>query len=322
MAINFSYIENGNQKLAVIDAENYNSKKLEFLSELLECENKEIKKCLLTHGAILIRGFEISSNQDFIKVKKKITNSESLDYFDGNSPRTKINTDVYTSTEYPNELSITLHNELSYSNKWPTNIFFYCETPSEVGGETPIIDGRYFLKLLDNSIVNEFEKKGIIYSRFLNDGNGFGKSWKNTFDTTNRKVVEEYCIENNIKYSWIDNSLYVEQFGPGIIKHETSQERVWFNQANQFHPSSLPIDVFNLFTEIYGSEKYKFPHYSKFGTGEEIPTNYLKEITEISFKNSIVFKWQKGDLLILDNMLMAHGRLSYSGYRKIYVSMS
>jgi hypothetical protein len=73
---------------------------------------------------------------------------------------------------------------------------------------------------------------------------------------------------------------------------------------------------------LYFTEKHKYPHYAYFGNGEEIPEEYIKEITSTMFDNSIRFKWQKGDLLALDNMLMAHGRMPYKGSRKIYVSMS
>jgi alpha-ketoglutarate-dependent taurine dioxygenase len=32
--------------------------------------------------------------------------------------------------------------------------------------------------------------------------------------------------------------------------------------------------------------------------------------------------WEKGDVLLLDNMLMSHGRSSFTGERKILVSMN
>ena len=36
----------------------------------------------------------------------------------------------------------------------------------------------------------------------------------------------------------------------------------------------------------------------------------------------VVFPWNEGDILMLDNMQVAHGRNPFSGERKIIVSMA
>lgn len=41
-----------------------------------------------------------------------------LAYVHGNSPRTKVGSNVYTSTEYPQEFTISMHNEMSYAHAW------------------------------------------------------------------------------------------------------------------------------------------------------------------------------------------------------------
>jgi alpha-ketoglutarate-dependent taurine dioxygenase len=37
--------------------------------------------------------------------------------------------------------------------------------------------------------------------------------------------------------------------------------------------------------------------------------------------NAISFRWERGDVLLLDNYLVAHGRNPYEGPRKILVAM-
>jgi alpha-ketoglutarate-dependent taurine dioxygenase len=39
-------------------------------------------------------------------------------------------------------------------------------------------------------------------------------------------------------------------------------------------------------------------------------------------QKSVLFRWQEGDLLLLDNVLVSHGRMPFTGPRKILVAMS
>lgn len=48
----------------------------------------------------------------------------------------------------------------------------------------------------------------------------------------------------------------------------------------------------------------------------------MEEIEAIYQDSKISFTWQKGDMLMLDNMLTAHSRNSYVGSRKIVVAMA
>jgi alpha-ketoglutarate-dependent taurine dioxygenase len=280
-----------------------------------------LEELLLESGAILFRDFGIGNNDEFLQIKQIFSGKGQFDYLDGNSPRKKLIADVYTSTEYPREYRISLHNEMSYSNKWPGVILFYCHTAAEEGGETPILDCRLLLKELNKDIVDSFERYGVRYTRYLSGAKGVGKSWMDTFETTERTVVEKYCLENKIEFSWEGDCLLLIQTGVGIARHPRTREKVWFNQANQFHPSNLPEDIFKMLKIMHASNRHRFPQYAFFGNGEEIPESHLKEITEIQFDSAMKFPWQAGDILMLDNMLMAHGRMPFKGERKIYVSM-
>ncbi|RLJ72740.1 TauD/TfdA family dioxygenase [Pedobacter alluvionis] len=294
---------------------------LQHLLQYLEKEKGNLYQMLLKHGGILFRGFDINDKEEFLKVKEICAGASNFDYVDGNSPRTKLSDNVYTSTEYPKEYRISLHNEMSYSNKWPGLIFFFCKTPAEEGGETPVLDCRSILKTLDQDMVKAFEEYGVKYTRCLNGAVGAGKSWMDTFETHDKSVVEDYCKANDIQFKWDGDFLCLSQLGAGVEVHPLTKEKVWFNQANQFHPSNLPEDIYRALKMMYSKNKHKYPQYAYFGNDEEIPEQYLSEITEQHFEQAFMFKWEKGDVLMLDNMLMAHGRMPFKGDRKIYVSM-
>jgi alpha-ketoglutarate-dependent taurine dioxygenase len=314
-------ISKGEQTLHVLKVPGNDKPGLEVLLRYIESNRSAIENMIQKDGAILFRGFDINEKEEFLKVKDLFASGSGFNYVDGNSPRTKLSADVYTSTEYPKEFGISLHSELSYSSKWPGLIFFFCKTPAEEGGETPIADCRHILKELNQELVDSFEKYGVKYTRYLAGTKGVGKTWMDTFETTEKPVVEKYFKENNIEFFWEGESLYLSQLGPGVTKHPVTQERVWFNQANQFHPSGLPDDICRMLKMMYSKKIHKYPQYALYGNGEEIPEAYLKEITDVHFEYAIKFKWQKGDILMLDNMLMAHGRMPFKGERKIYVSM-
>lgn len=279
-----------------------------------------IERTLLKNGAILFSGLPINDRTDFEMVMGDI-GSEFIDYVDGNSPRTKLSSKVYTSTEYDHSKKITLHNELSYSSKWPSRIFFCCTVPSPVGGETPIADGREILKAIDKDLVKQIEEKGLCYIRNLHGGDGFGPSWQHTFETEDRQKVEDYCRQRSMKPEWKDDGgVRLVQPSAGIIRHRLSGEKVWFNQIDQFHPSHMGAEVYQTMMQIYSREE-DLPMFITFGDGQRIDDGVVKHILEVTDRVSSVRRWNRGDLLLLDNELASHGRNAFEGIREVLVSM-
>jgi len=291
------------------------------LIEYVEAEREKIGEMLLEAGGVLFRGFAVYERENFMQVKDLLANRPNFNYVDGNSPRTKLPGNLYSSTEYPKEYRISLHNELSYTNSWPGLIFFYCHIPAEKGGETPVVDCRAVLREIDADMLDRFAQYGVKYTRFLSGRKGVGKSWMDTFETTDRSVVEAYCESNDIEFRWEGDFLFLSQIGKGVAEHPATGEKVWFNQANQFHPSSLPDDIYRMLKIMHAADRRRYPQYASFGNGDEIPEDFLKQVTELQFEHAFKFPWDRGDVLMLDNMLMAHGRMPFAGERKIYVSM-
>ncbi len=281
-----------------------------------------LQEMLLHTGAILFRGIAIDSVETFETVMDAIS-SRFMAYVDGNSPRTKLTSKVYTSTEYDSTQSITLHNELSYSYQWPAKIFFCCTIPAAVGGETPIADCRKIVQQMNPALVAEIEAKGILYIRNLNGGQGFGPSWQDTFETTDKKVVEQFCANAGVQFQWKpDGGLKLTQPSKGIIPHPVTGEKVWFNQIDQFHPSHLQPEIYETLMMIYENNESELPMYVSFGDGSPISEATVKEILRVSDAVAVANPWQKGDLIMLDNVLTAHGRRPFKGDRKVLVSMS
>ncbi|MCH6588319.1 MAG: TauD/TfdA family dioxygenase, partial [Proteobacteria bacterium] len=144
---------------------------------------------------------------------------------------------VYDSTEFPAQLQIELHNELSYGACWPSRIYFFCRRPAREGGETPIADSREILRRLDPAIARRFAERGVRYSQNLRDRErpGAGKSWQDTFETDERATVEAHCRKAGMDWRWTERGLSTSVVRPGVLRHPATGEAVWFNQADQWH---------------------------------------------------------------------------------------
>ena len=60
---------------------------------------------------------------------------------------------------------------------------------------------------------------------------------------------------------------------------------------------------------------YSFNTY--YGDGSEIEPDVLQHIRVASWQSAVGFRWRNGDLLAIDNMTVQHGRISFTGPRKV-----
>ncbi len=61
---------------------------------------------------------------------------------------------------------------------------------------------------------------------------------------------------------------------------------------------------------------------ARFGDETPLDVSMLDHIREIMRNEMTIFQWRTGDVLVLDNMLTAHGRMPFSGARKIILAMT
>ncbi|MEC4813419.1 MAG: TauD/TfdA family dioxygenase [Scytonema sp. PMC 1069.18] len=276
-----------------------------------------IERQLLKYGAILFRNFDVDNLLVFEKFIRVIS-PELLEYRERSTPRTDLGKNIYTSTEYPAHEHIAFHNEFSYAYTWPMKICFHCIQPAVQGGETPIADCRKVFQVLNPKIREQFIQKKVMYVR--NYGSGIDLSWQEAFQTRDKSIVEEYCRKAPMEFEWKDdNRLKTRQVRPSVAKHPKTQEMVWFNQAHLFHLSNLELEVCEALLTLFKEEA--LPRNAYYGDGSPIETSVLDEIREAYHQASVSFPWQKGDILLLDNMLVAHGRKPFLGTRKIVVAM-
>lgn len=96
-------------------------------------------------------------------------------------------------------------------------------------------------------------------------------------------------------------------------------ELVWFNHAAFFHISSLQAGVPEAFMNNFSEEN--LPYNTYYGDGTRIDDAEANEVLAAYDAEKIIFPWRDGDVLLLDNMTMAHGRQPYKGTRQVIVAM-
>jgi alpha-ketoglutarate-dependent taurine dioxygenase len=286
----------------------------------LSAVSAAVEELLLDHGAVLLRGLGVRDAAGFHEVVSFF--GRPFEEYRGNSPRQAVHDGVWTSTDYPAEYDISLHNELSQAAVWPARLFFCCLTSPRTGGETPVSDGRAMLAGMDPAVRARFGKHGVAYLQNLHSGYGPGRSWQDTYETDDPGKVEAYLRESDAVFAWTeDEDLRIRQVRPATRRHPVTGEEVWFNQAEQFDVSSLPAEHAEALLAL-ASSRDELPQSAAFGDGSSIPAQDLEHVREVARRGECSFRWRPGDILAIDNMLVMHGRHAYTGSRKILVAMT
>lgn len=278
---------------------------------------ENITRWLHYHGGILFRGFQSEGIEDFETFIQTVAHPP-VPYTYRSTPRTQIQGPVYTSTEYPANRTIPLHNEMAYARQWPLRIAFYCPQPALSGGETPIADSRRVLARIEAAVRSRFQEQGVLYIR--NYSSGLDLSWQEVFQTEQRQVVETYCRQAQIEFTWHEGDrLQTRQICQAIATHPHTGESVWFNQAHLFHLNTLNPTVREHLLATMAADRV--PRNTYYGDGTEITAAVLDMIHQAYAAETVTFAWQAGDVLLLDNMLVAHGRCPFSGPRRVLAGM-
>lgn len=269
-------------------------------------------------GAVLFRNFTVSSPVEFKRFAASFGRPLGTYEF-GSTPRSKIFTGVYSSTEYPAHQSIPLHNEQSYTRHWPDWIWFHCMKPSLTGGETPIADSRLIYQRIPTDIRALFMTRELLYVR--NYSSALDVPWQQVFNTHDRQQVEHFCRQLGIQWEWkADGELCTRQRCQAAIQLPGAGEWVWFNQAHLFHVSAVEANLRDTLINSVGEAN--LPRNVYFGDGAPIPDSMLDVVRRVYAETAIAFPWQTGDVLMLDNRLVAHGRNPFTGDRKVIVAMA
>ncbi len=303
----------------VVEPETTAEAGIDTLLSWCEANRSMLGKLLCQHGALLFRGFDVPDALAF-NTFARAQGAPLQNYVGGDSLRSEIGDKIYTSTEFGSDEELYLHNELSYAGWHPSHVFFYCKIPPTRGGQTTIADGRELFKAMKPTVSEKFAERGVAYVQNLHSGEGQGKSWQQTYETDDRDKVEEHCRQHNVEFRWTAHGLWTRKVTDAVISHPVTGETAWFNQADQFHAFAPSVRIDPALSRE--TEMELLPCHATYGDGSEISLDDLNEVRRTYIEVEVLYDWQSQDVLMLDNLIAAHGRKPFEGEREILVAMS
>ncbi|MEV8034968.1 TauD/TfdA family dioxygenase [Streptomyces sp. NPDC086182] len=267
------------------------------------------------HGAVLLRGFSVTTTHALEPLAEALVDEVYRD--NGEHPRASLSGSISSPVFFPPEEKLLRHTENSFNDSGPARIVFCCARPAASGGETPIVDSRQVLRRLDTDLRSEFLAKGVMYVR--NYGTGLGLDWREVLRTDDRHEAEARCAEQGLRTAWDGDRLRTEAVRPAAVRHPRTGVWSWINQAQHWHPACLDPTTRAALEATHTPDT--LPRQCHFGDGSPIPDEAMAEICRVYAELEVCFPWEKGAVLVLDNILIAHARNPFSGPRELLVAM-
>src|SRR5262245_14904813 len=157
------------------------------------------------HGAILFRGFPLTTPQNF-DVFITAFDLPNFPYEESlsNAVRVVKTPRVFTANEAPPSVTILFHHEMAQTPIYPSRLFFFCEEPAAEGGATPRCRSDVLWERLAArcpAFARDCETKGVKYSNVMpteNDpASGMGRGWQSTLRAPTREDAEKRLRDLN-----------------------------------------------------------------------------------------------------------------------------
>ncbi|MEQ8956267.1 MAG: TauD/TfdA family dioxygenase [Gammaproteobacteria bacterium] len=281
----------------------------------------EHREALLTDvervGAVLMRGFPLHTDLDFDGAIASFglpgfTYQQSL----SNAVRKERTERVFTANEAPPDVEIFLHHEMAQTPIFPSKLFFFCELAPTVGGATPLCRSDLLLEQLQQQLpefVAKCREHGVRYTNVMpgeaDAMSGQGRSWKSTLDCSDQATAEARLASLGYSWQWQDDgSLRATTPALPAIRSLPSGTEVFFNQLIAAYMGWK--DARNATSKVV-----------RFGDDSAISDADMGQVAALAEALTFDLQWQAGDMVIVDNFLVMHGRRPFQGRRGVLAAL-
>jgi len=286
------------------------------VADWVRAQRDELESGLEEHGAILFRGFPLRTAEDFDALVAAF-NYQNFPYEESLSNAVRINLTprVFTANEAPPEVTIHLHHEMAQTPVYPGKLFFFCEQAPERGGETPLCRSDVLLTELGErrpEFVRDCEAKGLRYTNIMppeNDfASGMGRSWQSTLRASDREEAETRLRSLGYSWEWLPDGCLRATTPVLPAVRTASGHKTFFNQL---------IAAFMGWKDSRNDPSKAIT----FGDGSPLDAEAVHVAAELAEQLTFDVPWQTGDVALVDNFLVMHGRRTFSGKRRVLASL-
>jgi len=293
--------------------------------------NKEtFDRLAVVHGALLFRDFPTRGTAEFARAIDHYPTND-LNYVGGAVKRAQIDGRVMETTNAPKHWPFQMHQEMAYLPRFPRMIAFFCNQPPPAGGETLVADFRLLEQRLPRRFWDEVKERGVRYVRNFRAPAEIDPSraemhntWVTAFQTEDPAGAEEACRSVGLDPIWeTDGSLSAVFVASGFTQHGLTGETVWFNHiASQTqNRRNMGAERWALYNRHYGAGDKPRPYCTTYADGGEIDAADVEDLQLTIEAITQSLRWEQGDILLVDNVLTAHGRSPFDGVRDIQVAL-
>ncbi len=200
---------------------------------------------------------------------------------------------------------LPLHADRAYVKSSPQAMFFYCQRPAAKDGQTTVCDGIQVYEQLSDSTRQLFDSTRVKYIRHYS-----AEEWPLLYRTEDLDEVREYCTLNDMTLRANDDGSIHTEF----VKTAVPRTR-WQNR-----PAFCNSVLIGYWQEHTLGRRI---NYVRLEDDREIPAEVIDEVNRVSASLTANVPWASGDLVIVDNTRMLHGRRRFDDEeRAILVRMA
>jgi len=288
-----------------------------------------LEAMLPTFGGVVLRGFAVPDTAAF-NVLLAGYETDPHGYSGGLTPRKNIAGKVFEASRVPPDQKIILHQEMGYLPAYPKMVVFYCLAPAKTGGCTTIGDMRRFQAQIPAALLREVRERGVLYRRNYRAPGPepdpikalFRREWTEVLQVETAAQAEAACAAVGCEAVWEDDgSLSMRYRSPGFVRHPVTGEDVWFAQVQGMHFNAARLE--DNYAELVAAFPRGRPRPVEilFGDGAEIPDELVTPLYPILDGLAVNLPYERGDIMLLDNIYTAHGREPYTGHRDVQVGL-
>jgi len=268
------------------------------------------------HGVILFRDFPWVDATSFDQAIAAF-DLPNFTYADSLSNAVRVNRTerVFTANEAPADVTIYLHHEMAQTPIFPSRLFFFCEKSADKAGQTPVCRSDVLFTELEKRVPKFIEnclERGVKYTNVMPEyddlESGQGRSWRSTLGTESREYAEERLTKLDYSWAWGDAVLSVTTPVLPAVRTLNDGRRVFFNQL---------IAAFRGWADQRNDPQKSI----RFGDDSIIDTEDMRVAIELADQLTFDLPWQSGDMVMVDNFTVMHGRRPFEGTRRVLASL-